>query len=209
MQGSDGNFYLTLEVAPGAPAVHPGGLGLQPGAIVQVSPAGQFQLIHTLAADGSEGDTPSGPLVEDSTGALYGMTASSNNNYLQTAGGVAFKVTTAGQYTILHSFTGGADGMVDIEKFMPALILGSDGNLYGTTVAGGNTTSDNCTPFGCGTVFQLTTAGALTTLHTFTGGYPERQYYDRPAEPAGRRSGSAGTGADFGRLFLRHPGGRG
>ena len=172
MQGSDGNFYLTLDVAPGALA-EPGGLGLQPGAIVQVSPAGQFQLIHTLAADGSEGDTPSGPLVEDSTGAFYGMTASSNNNYLQPAGGVAFKVTTAGQYTILHSFTGGADGMVDIDKFMPALILGSDGNLYGTTVAGGNTTSDNCTPFGCGTVFQLTTAGALTTLHTFTGGYPD------------------------------------
>jgi uncharacterized repeat protein (TIGR03803 family) len=172
MQGSDGNFYLTLDVAPGAPA-EPGGLGLQPGAIVQVSPAGQFQLIHTLAAGGSEGDTPSGPLVQDSTGAFYGMTASSNNNYLQTAGGVAFKVTTAGQYTVLHSFTGMADGMVDVDKFMPALILGSDGNLYGTTVAGGNTTSENCTPFGCGTVFQLTTAGVLTTLYTFTGGYPE------------------------------------
>ncbi len=171
MQGSDGNFYLTLAVSPGAVA-EPGGLGLQPGAIVQVSPGGQFQLIHTLAADGSEGDTPSGPLVQDSSGALYGMTASSNNNYLQTAGGVAFKVTTAGQYTILHSFTGGADGMVDIDKFMPALILGSDGNLYGTTVAGGNTTAARCTPFGCGTVFQLTTAGALTTLHAFTGGYP-------------------------------------
>ena len=175
MQASDGNFYLTLAVAPGAIAgyVESGGLGDQPGSIVQVSPGGNFQLIHTLAADGSEGDTPSGPLVEDSTGALYGMTASSNNNYLQPAAGVAFKVTTAGQYTILHSFTGMADGMVDIDKFIPVLILGSDGNLYGTTVAGGNTTSDNCKPFGCGTVFQLTTAGALTTLHTFTGGYPD------------------------------------
>jgi uncharacterized repeat protein (TIGR03803 family) len=175
MQGSDGNFYLTLAVSPGAVAgyIESGGIGDQPGAIVQISPGGQFQLIHTLAANGSEGDTPSGPLVQDSTGALYGMTASSNNNYLQTAAGVAFKVTTAGQYTILHSFTGGADGMVDVDKFMPTLILGSDGNLYGTTVAGGNTTSENCTPFGCGTVFQLTTSGALTTLYTFTGGYPE------------------------------------
>jgi uncharacterized repeat protein (TIGR03803 family) len=175
MQGADGNFYLTLAVSPAAVAgyVESGGLGDQPGAIVQISPGGQFQLIHTLAADGSEGDTPSGPLVEDSTGAFYGMTASSNNNYLQPAGGVAFKVTTAGQYTILHSFTGLADGMVDVDKFIPALILGSDGNLYGTTIAGGNTTSENCTPFGCGTVFQLTPAGALTTLYTFTGGYPE------------------------------------
>ena len=107
---------------------------------------------------------------EDSTGALYGMTASSNNNYDQPAAGVAFKVTTAGKYTILHSFTGGADGMIDTEDFIPVLIMGSDGNLYGTTIAGGNTTSTNCAPFGCGTVFQLTTAGALTTLYTFTGG---------------------------------------
>jgi uncharacterized repeat protein (TIGR03803 family) len=175
MQGIDGNFYLTLAVSPGAVAgfVQSSGLGLQPGAIVQVSPTGQFQLIHTLAANGSEGDTPGGPLVQDSTGALYGMTASSNNNYNQTAAGVAFKVTTAGQYSILHSFTGGADGMVDTEGFIPVLILGSDGNLYGTTIAGGNTTSTNCAPFGCGTVFQLTTAGALTTLHTFTGGDPD------------------------------------
>jgi uncharacterized repeat protein (TIGR03803 family) len=132
-------------------------------------------MIHSLAADGSEGDTPSGPLVEDSTGALYGMTASSYNNYNQTAAGVAFKVTPAnGKLTILHSFTGGADGMVDTEGFIPALILGSDGNLYGTTIAGGNTTSTNCAPFGCGTVFQLTTSGALTTLHTFTGGVPAK-----------------------------------
>jgi len=168
MQGIDGNFYLTLAIGPGAsaPYIQSAGIGEQPGAIVQVSPTGQFQLIHTLAADGSEGDTPSGPLVEDSTGAFYGMTASSNNNYNQTAAGVAFKVTTAGKYTILHSFTGGADGMVDTEGFIPVLILGSDGNLYGTTIAGGNTTSENCAPFGCGTMFQL------TTLSTFTGGVP-------------------------------------
>jgi uncharacterized repeat protein (TIGR03803 family) len=175
MQASDGNLYVTLAVAPGAPPdyIEAGGLGRQPGAIVQISPAGDFQLIHSFAADGSEGDTPSGPLVEDSTGALYGMTASSYNQYAVPAGGVAFKVTpTDGKLTILHSFTGGADGMVDGQDFIPVLILGSDGNLYGTTIAGGNTTSTNCAPFGCGTVFQLTTSGTLTTLHTFTGGVP-------------------------------------
>jgi uncharacterized repeat protein (TIGR03803 family) len=177
MQASDGNFYLTLAVSPGAPPgyIPSSGIGEQPGAIVQISPSGDFQLIHSLAATGSEGDTPSGPLVEDSTGALYGMTASSYNNYNQTAAGVAFKVTPAdGKLTILHSFTGGADGMVDTEAFVPVLILGSDGNLYGTTISGGDTTSTNCAPFGCGTVFQLTTSGALTTLHTFTGGVPAK-----------------------------------
>jgi uncharacterized repeat protein (TIGR03803 family) len=45
-----------------------------------------------------------------------------------------------------------------------ALIQASDGNFYGTTSGGGN-----CTNFGgaCGTVFEITTTGTLTTLHNF------------------------------------------
>ena len=42
-------------------------------------------------------------------------------------------------------------------------------------------------------MFQLTTAGALTTLYTFTGGAIKPQYHDRRAEPASQWSGSAGT----------------
>ncbi len=43
-----------------------------------------------------------------------------------------------------------------------ALVQGSDGNLYGTTYSGGAHNS--------GTVFSVTTAGVLTTLHNFGGG---------------------------------------
>ena len=39
---------------------------------------------------------------------------------------------------------------------------GSDGNFYGTT--SGSRRHD------CGTVFKISTNGALTTLHSFTGG---------------------------------------
>jgi len=46
-----------------------------------------------------------------------------------------------------------------------ALVQGFAGNFYGTTDEGGST---KCT-FGCGTVFRITPAGVLTTLHQFSG----------------------------------------
>ena len=44
------------------------------------------------------------------------------------------------------------------------LIQASDGNFYGTTASGGSSTL--CT-FGCGTIFEITSGGTLTTLHSF------------------------------------------
>jgi len=44
-------------------------------------------------------------------------------------------------------------------------VQGSDGNFYGTTSLGG--ASD--TLAGYGTVFTITPAGTLTTLHSFSG----------------------------------------
>ena len=49
------------------------------------------------------------------------------------------------------------------------LIQASDGNLYGTTIQGGDALCN--APFGCGTVFRLTLKGNLTTIHIFKG-YP-------------------------------------
>lgn len=43
------------------------------------------------------------------------------------------------------------------------MVLGADGNLYGTTICGGR--------YGYGTIFQLSTNGTLTTLYSFTGGW--------------------------------------
>ena len=172
MQGIDGNFYVTLSITPGTDGVSTDG-GLT-GAIVQITPGGGFKVIHSLAADGSEGNNPTGPLVQDRAGNLYGVATYSNNNHnLNTAaGGAVFQVTTSGGYTLLHSFSGGADG----RRPNPALFMGSDLNLYGTTLMGGNTTAANCifqgTAYGCGTVYRVTPTGTLTTLHAFTGGIP-------------------------------------
>ena len=88
-----------------------------------------------------------------SDGAFYGTTAqggASND-------GTVFRITTAGALTSLYSFTDGSDGAAP----GAGLLEGSDGNFYGTTF--GDEASDD------GTIFQITPAGTLTTLYTFSG----------------------------------------
>ena len=161
VQGSDGNLYITQSVGPQTTP----GTSTQ-GAISVLNPAsGQLTTLHALAADGSEGNLPGGPLVEGSDGAFYGVTIFSGNKNANP--GVIFRVTSGGAFTVLHTFAGGRSDI-----YNSSLILGSDGKLYGTTLAGGDTASTNCTPIGCGTIFQITPAGAFTTLHTFEGGIP-------------------------------------
>src|SRR5271168_4027197 len=68
-------------------------------------------------------------------------------------------MTHEGVLTTLHSFTF-SDGYAPLA----GLVQATDGNFYGTTYeGGGNSTCGN----GCGTVFKITPAGVLTTLHTF------------------------------------------
>jgi len=82
--------------------------------------------------------------------------------------GFATSFTSQAQtLTTLHSFNG-ADGA---QPYAP-LLQGSDGNLYGTTYNGGTASS--------GTVFKITTEGALTTLHNFN-----RALLQDGREPAG------------------------
>ena len=70
--------------------------------------------------------------ARDSAGNLYGTTAGGGGP----AGlGVVFKVTAAGNETVLHTFTGGADG----GSPYAGVVLGPEGNLYGTTTSGGQT----------------------------------------------------------------------
>jgi uncharacterized repeat protein (TIGR03803 family) len=75
--------------------------------------------------------------------------------------GTIYKITTNGIFSTIFyfSYTNGC-----IPK--GGLVIGNDGNLYGTTSSGGapNSADDNC-----GTVFQATISGGFISLATFNG----------------------------------------
>ena len=68
----------------------------------------------------------------------------------------------AQMYTVLYRFTGGSDGAFP----WAALLRDPAGNLYGTTMEGGDL---SCNVTGCGTVFKLNTNGRQSVLHAFNG----------------------------------------
>ena len=163
MQASDGNFYLTMGTTPGTLAGDPGRTA---GAIVQVTPGGQLNLVHAFALDGSQGNQPQGPLVEGPDGDLYGTTNTSTNGGT-TAAGLAFKVQPGAGGAFISLGALPSSGGVRPSN---ALFVGSDANLYSTTVAGGNLTAGHCAGVGCGTLFRMTPGGTFTTVYAFQGG---------------------------------------
>jgi uncharacterized repeat protein (TIGR03803 family) len=111
---------------------------------------------------GADGTQPNG-LVRDSAGNLYGTArygGDLNCNGRQGCG-TAFKLDQTGALTLLHTFVGGADGSVP----EGTLLLDAAGNLFGTTVYGGNIYCGNSG--GCGTVFKLNAAGKKNVLYAF------------------------------------------
>jgi uncharacterized repeat protein (TIGR03803 family) len=142
-----------------------GGGTFSDGTVYEIQPAtGTFTILHSF--NGSDGNFPSGGLVFDPAGNLYGTTQIGGSSGL----GVAFQLVPSGggawTENVLHNFTGGSDGTSPTAQ----MTIDAAGNLYGTTLQGGSAT---CEGFGCGTVFQLSNSGGTWTeniLHAFVGG---------------------------------------
>jgi uncharacterized repeat protein (TIGR03803 family) len=155
--------------------------------VTQSAQAQTHNVLHSFTGV-ADGATPYAGLVRDASGNLYGTTTAGGASNR----GTVFKLYTTGKETLLHSFTGGADGAT---PYAP-LVLDPSGNLYGTATAGGASNS--------GTVFKVDTTGAETVLYTFTGG-ADGKTPDAPLvlDPSGNLYGttSAGGATNSGIVF--------
>jgi uncharacterized repeat protein (TIGR03803 family) len=150
VQARNGNFYGSTNL---------GGL-YGNGTIFKITPGGTLTSLHSFTIHVQSVST----LVQGASGNFYGTTTSGDGN-AQTCPpdgcGTVFEITPQGTLTTLHKFV-----LTDGEFPNGPLVLGTDGNFYGTTVYGGVPQNGRCSS-GCGTIFQITPQGTLTTLHVF------------------------------------------
>jgi uncharacterized repeat protein (TIGR03803 family) len=111
------------------------------GTVYSITRDGHEHVIHSFQS-GTDGAAPYGDLIAFH-GKLYGTTENGGSNCSGNGCGIIFSIDDAGNYTILHTFSGTPDG----QSPMAGLTL-LNGRLYGTTSSGGT--------YGPGTVFALT-----------------------------------------------------
>jgi uncharacterized repeat protein (TIGR03803 family) len=197
-----------------------GGLGC--GVVYELSPpasgtgAWTQTVVHAFT-NGSDGATPYAGLVADSSGNLYGAAFYGGNfaaaNCQSDGCGLIFELSPAGEgvwtESVLYTFTGAQDGGFPFGT----LTRDSEGNLYGTTVAGGHINATNCTPGGCGVVFKLSLGSSgwqETVLYAFSGDHDGSQPYSGVTlDTAGNLYGTSTLGGsvdcDCGTVFELSP----
>jgi len=147
VQGTDGNIYGTTDY---------GGNAFASGTLYRVTPTGEVTDLHNFCSQPrcADGSTAFSPPAVGTDGNLYGVVGSGGVGFE----GTFYKMTLDGQFTTLYAFCstepctggGGPNG----------IILGADGNFYGTAGGGGNHENG-------GTFFSLSPTGQFKLLHTF------------------------------------------
>lgn len=190
--GGSGGYGVLFEVAPKPPAVQlysfDGTNGSAPICVMQAKDGNFYGVCYSSTTRGIgcgtvfkiqlKGDTaklttlhefpyarPNAPLIQGKDGVFYGTTG-----WGATDGDHVYRVTSAGDYSLLYNFAGQHDTVGGLP--FAGIIQAKDGNFYGTNSSNG--------PAGSGTLFQLTPAGGLTVLHSF--GYTAAEGY-QPDEP--------------------------
>ena len=139
------------------------------GSIYKLTPSGTGWTETNLFdfAGGSAPGQPSGPIIFDAAGNIYGVSQSGGvkNN------GTVYELSpTSSGYVLTnqYNFLGGSDGNWPTGS----LAFDANGNIYGTTFQGGGGTGQSCFG-GCGVVFQITPSSSGWTekvIYAFTGG---------------------------------------
>jgi uncharacterized repeat protein (TIGR03803 family) len=161
IQGKDGSFYGTSQFG-----------GTSGAGTVFKYAGGAVTVLHSFPEQTgqffSDGAYPKAALVQASDGNLYGATSYGGTLTTYYQSGTLFRITTNGVFTKLWDFNATDPSVNGIAPF-GGLVQASDGNLYGTTSAGGAANS--------GTVYQVTTGGVLSQILSFdastTGALPE------------------------------------
>jgi len=159
--------------------------------VAESSDAFTYEVFYAFAG-GADGGVPAAGLVSDSAGNLYGTTEFRGTSDW----GVVFKLDANGNESVLHSFTGGAEA--DGSTPRAALILDSDGNLYGTALQGGT----GCGGFTCGVVFKIDSTGHESLLHSFDGTDGQSPEAGLLRDSAGKLYGTTSAGGSgYGVVF--------
>lgn len=127
------------------------------GTVFAITTSGKERVLHSFGAKG-DGALPRAGLT-DLNGTLYGATEAGGSGGCPSAGGcgTVFAITTSGKETVLHNFSGGADGAAPNDD-----LIDVNGTLYGTTGGGGSSNA--------GTVFSIKSSGKEAVLYSFKGG---------------------------------------
>ncbi len=148
IQGLDNNYYGTTSA---------GGMGGN-GTIFQITPQGTLTTLYRFLGGAGDGSGPEAGLIQVNSTNFLGTTYFGG----PTDNGVAFRLNITGTgtntVTVLHSFSGGADGANPVA----GLMLANDGKYYGTASAGGSAGNN-------GTIFRTDTKGTFTNLYKFAG----------------------------------------
>ena len=154
IRDATGNLYGTTNQGGDLTCNPPYGCGT----VFKLDRTGKHTVLHTFAGSGGDGKWPfDALLLRDATGNLYGTTPYGGDLtcFAPDGCGIVFKVNAAGQYKVLHTFIGEADGTFPLA----GLIRDAAGNLYSTASAGG--------AYGAGTIFKLDVTGKEVLLHNF------------------------------------------
>jgi uncharacterized repeat protein (TIGR03803 family) len=117
-----------------------------------------YKVLWTFGNSPSDGFSPRSNLIADNKGNLYGTTQYGGTSVVPYIGGTVFELSPQSDgtwsETILHNFCSEYSSGICLDGATPlaGLILDAQGNLYGTTYAGGN---PQCGYGGCGIVFEL------------------------------------------------------